>query len=236
VFRSFGGALGPNSDITVVTRWSGGVTGDGKVAGEDTVQYPLLVLSDPTSALAAAEKITLEPGEQVISHIFDLQKPLLPGSWMIRVVIDNVVIASHTFLILPLQFMQGRQISVKEARMLHRGPSKPYADADLSDISLHLNLGHGNSSAQEVSATHSHLYGPQLLKWIDELVARFYTVQDSCYIASQHVPECVRSFLDPCAKTTWSSWSPDPKSHLGEVNKNTGRITDPYRSGSGEFR
>lgn len=66
VFRNFGTTLGPNSDITVVTRWSGGVTGeDAGQREEDTIQHPLLVLSDPTSDLAAQEKIVLEPGEQV---------------------------------------------------------------------------------------------------------------------------------------------------------------------------
>nr|XP_045618170.1 xylosyltransferase oxt-like [Procambarus clarkii] len=237
VFRNLGGALGPNSDITVVTRWSGGVTGDARVAGEDTVQHPLVVLSDPTSTLAAEGKITLEPGEQVVSHNFDMRKPLLPGSWMVRVMIDNVVTASHSFLILPLQVVHGRQISVKEARALHKGPSGSYTDADLSNTCLLLSLGHhGNSSAQEVSASHSTLYGPQLSQWIDNLAQRFYTIQDSCYIASQDVPVCVRSLLDPCEKTTWSSQSPDPKSHLGEVDQQSGRIADSYRVGSGEFR
>ena len=52
----------------------------------------------------------------MVSHKFDIEKPLLPGSWTVRVVIDNVIIATHVFLILPLQFVSGRQISVKEAR------------------------------------------------------------------------------------------------------------------------
>ncbi|KAG7156935.1 Xylosyltransferase oxt-like [Homarus americanus] len=203
VFRNFGGAMGPNSDVTVATRWSGGVTGD----------------------------------ERVVSHNFELRKPLLPGSWMMRVLIDNVVIASHSFLILPLQFVQGRQISVKEARMLHKGPSEPYTNADLSHSSLLLSLGQpGNSSAQEVSALHSHLHGPKLSNWIDNLVTRFYTIQDSCYIPSQHVPECVHVLLDSCTKNIWSSQSPDPKSHLGEIDPKTGKIVDSYRIGNSEFR
>ncbi|XP_042203062.1 xylosyltransferase oxt-like [Homarus americanus] len=237
VFRNFGGAMGPNSDVTVATRWSGGVTGDERVGGEDTVQHPLIVLIDPTSTLAAEAEITLEPGEQVVSHNFELRKPLLPGSWMMRVLIDNVVIASHSFLILPLQFVQGRQISVKEARMLHKGPSEPYTNADLSHSSLLLSLGQpGNSSAQEVSALHSHLHGPKLSNWIDNLVTRFYTIQDSCYIPSQHVPECVHVLLDSCTKNIWSSQSPDPKSHLGEIDPKTGKIVDSYRIGNSEFR
>ncbi|XP_069195840.1 xylosyltransferase 2-like [Procambarus clarkii] len=161
VFRILGGALGPSSDITVVRRWSGGVTGDARVAGEDTV----------------------------VSHNFDMRKPLLPGSWKVRVMIDNVVRASHSFFILPLQVVHGRQISVKEARALHRGPSGSYSDADLSNTCLLLSLGHhGNSSAQEVSASHSTLYGPQLSQWIDELVTRYSEPFKGCIpVKLQHI-------------------------------------------------
>lgn len=58
-------------------------------------------------------------------------------------------------------------------RTLHKGPSQPYTDADFTKLNRLLSLEHlGNTSAQEVSATHSHLYGPQLSNWIDELVIR----------------------------------------------------------------
>lgn len=53
---------------------------------------------------------------QVLPHTFTLRKPLLPGAWMIKVIIDGAVVASHTFLVLPQQFIQGRQIPVQKAR------------------------------------------------------------------------------------------------------------------------
>ncbi|XP_069970502.1 xylosyltransferase oxt [Penaeus vannamei] len=228
VFRNFGIPFGPNSDVTIVTRWGAGINADGMP--EEGIEQPTLVLSDPTASVAAGEEITVDTGEQVVAHTFELRKPLLPGSWMVWVLVDNVIVASHTFLVLPMQFVQGRQISVKEAKTLHKGPSEPYTEEDVSHYSVLLNLGYpGNSSALEVSATHALLYGPQLSKWIDELVTRFYTVQDTCYIQSDHVPECVRAELDPCSKTNWSSFSPDPKSELGSVDPKTGRLTDAYR-------
>ncbi|XP_064113215.1 xylosyltransferase oxt-like [Macrobrachium nipponense] len=234
VFRNLGGALGPNSDITVITRWTGAKSDNvgGEEEEEETVQQPLLLLMDPVGA-KVAEEITLEAGDQVVSHKFDMHKPLLPGSWSVRVIIDNVVIATHTFVVLPYQFMNGRQITIKEARMLHKGPSGPYKDDETSIH--HLNYP-GNSSAMEIAVAHSHLYGPELSEWIDDLVNRFYTVQDTCYIPSEHVPECVRNSLEPCPETNWSSLSPDPKSELVGINPNSGKILDPHRVGSSDYR
>ncbi|KAK7082661.1 Xylosyltransferase 2 [Halocaridina rubra] len=230
VFRNFGSPIGPNNDITVVTRWTG--SSDGVEEEEGSVQQPLLILTDPVGTKVAAV-ITLESGEQVVSHKFDLQNPLLPGPWTVRVVVDNVVIATHMFLILPLQFINGRQISIKEARMLHKGPTGPYTD---DEASMRLQSYPGNSSAMEVAIAHSQLYGPLLSNWIDELVSRFFTIQDTCYIPSVHVPDCVRTSLEPCAETSWSSMSPDPKSELGDINIESGRIEDPYRLGNNDFR
>ncbi|XP_063876374.1 xylosyltransferase oxt-like isoform X1 [Scylla paramamosain] len=235
VFRNFGVPLGPNSDVTVMLRWSAGVAVEDQVA-EDNVQHPQIVLMDPTLTIAAEELLTLEPGEQVLSYTFTLRKPLLPGSWMIKIIISGAVVASHSFLVLPMQFVQGQQISVQKARELHRGPSEPYTDDDLSHLTALFALSHpGNVSAKEVTSHHSNLYGPQLSQWIDELVSRFYTIQDSCYVAGQDVPECVRFLLDSCSHTSWSSLAPDPKSDLGEVDDRTGRISDPYRIGNREF-
>ena len=40
---------------------------------------------------------------------------------------------------------------------------------------------------------------------------------------------CVKENITPCENTSWSSYSPDPKSNLGEVIQATGTIGDPYR-------
>ncbi|XP_050723662.1 xylosyltransferase oxt-like [Eriocheir sinensis] len=236
VFRNFGVPLGPNSDVTVVTRWSADVAVEEQAGEEDSLQHPHLVLADPTMTLVAEEFLTLESGEQILPHTFTLRKPLLPGAWTVRVIIDGAAVASHAFLVLPQQFIQGRQISVQKARELHRGPSEPYTDDDLSHLTALLSLSNpGNASAKEMISHHSNLYGPQLSQWIDELVSRFYTIQDSCYVDSEQVPECVRFLLDSCSHSSWSSLAPDPKADLGEVDARTGRISDPYRIGNREF-
>ena len=69
VFRDWGVALGPQGVITVVTRWAAqGEEGEavegmeGVVGGEEK---PLVLLQDPRGAVACAEEITLEEGDQV---------------------------------------------------------------------------------------------------------------------------------------------------------------------------
>lgn len=65
VFRNFGVPLGPNSDVTVVTRWSADTAVEEQAGEEDSLQHPHLVLADPTMTLVAEEFLTLESGEQV---------------------------------------------------------------------------------------------------------------------------------------------------------------------------
>lgn len=63
VFRNFGIPFGPNSDVTIVTRWGAGINADGMP--EEGIEQPTLVLSDPTASVAAGEEITVDTGEQV---------------------------------------------------------------------------------------------------------------------------------------------------------------------------
>ena len=69
LFRNLANALGPNSDITVVTRWiSEEDAGIQTEEGEDTENSQLvfkILLLDPFQVLAEEAVLTLESGEQV---------------------------------------------------------------------------------------------------------------------------------------------------------------------------
>ncbi|KAK3864332.1 hypothetical protein Pcinc_029975 [Petrolisthes cinctipes] len=278
MLRDWGSPLGPVSDVTVVTRWTadsgggGGGTGGAGVDGgveveEEVVLTPQLVLTDPNSSPAAKGEVTLDQTEQVLSYTFDLKKPLLPGSWMVSVVMNGEVIATLPFIIIPLQFVQGHHISLHQARTVHGGPAGPYTEDDLSEVLAMIGLPHhnNNNNNNNINNKHinnnnnnkhinnnnnnhhshnnnnnnnnnnNHLIGSHLLQWIDQLVARFYTIQDTCYVVSASVPECVKVLLDPCDNTPWSTQSPDPKAKLTHVDANNGRIAEPYRIGNKEI-
>ncbi|KAK3880258.1 hypothetical protein Pcinc_015239 [Petrolisthes cinctipes] len=274
MLRDWGSPLGPVSDVTVVTRWTadsggggggGGGTGGGVEVEEEVVLTPQLVLTDPNSSPAAKGEVTLDQTEQVLSYTFDLKKPLLPGSWMVSVVMNGEVIATLPFIIIPLQFVQGHHISLHQARTVHGGPAGPYTEDDLSEVLAMIGLPHHNNNnnnnndndnkhinnnnnhhshnnnnnnnkhINNNNNNNNHLIGSHLSQWIDQLVARFYTIQDTCYVVSASVPECVKVLLDPCDNTPWSTQSPDPKAQLTHVDANNGRIAEPYRIGNKEI-
>lgn len=243
IFRSFGLPLGPESDIIVTTRWHENLTKEDKKQKSidekdeenkeesNEISVAQLILTDPRKNAAAVQEVTLEAGDQVLSETFRLVKPLYPGIWNVHVVLNHIVIASHSFLVLPMQFVQGREIKIKEARKLHTGPEESYQQIDLHSICKDLDkYSNGNISAMD-TAEQGNYFGQQLKQWIDSLVRSFYDIQDNCYIPSNNydLPKSLSGMLKECPHTSWSSYSPDPKSDLGVIDHITGRISEPYR-------
>ena len=74
--------------------------------------------------------------------------------------------------------------------------------------------------AASIAMRNSLATGEQLLRWIDDLTFKFWTVRELCSVDSSL--SCPG--IETCSKTTWSSLSPDPKSELGQVNAETGRM------------
>ncbi|CAL4109821.1 unnamed protein product [Meganyctiphanes norvegica] len=244
IFRSFGLPLGPESDIIVVTKWHDTETKEDKKHKsqnekveddkEETneVSTAQLILTDPRDKAAALQEITLESGDQILSETFKLVKPLYPGIWKVHVVQNHKVIASHSFLVLPMQFVQGREIKIKESRQLHKGPEESYQQIDLHSICKDLDKYNiGNFSAMNLASEHGSYFGQQLKQWIDSLVTSFYDIQDNCYIpsSSYDFPKSLSGMLKECPHTSWSSYSPDPKSDLGVIDHVSGKMSEPYR-------
>ena len=64
--------------------------------------------------------------------------------------------------------------------------------------------------------------GTDLFKWATDLVKEFYNMTETCL---------VESYMDlydlpDCKDTDWSSLSSDPKSEIGDVNPETGRLIE----------
>lgn len=73
-------------------------------------------------------------------------------------------------------------------------------------------------SALEESQKKASLVGKALEGWVDSLVGAFWVTGGMCSTQTSLCPS-----VQLCAKTSWSSLSPDPKSELGAVKSN-GRI------------
>ena len=65
MFRNLAGVIGPNSDITVVSRWSS--SQQEKEDQEEIITYPKILLLDPYDTFADEATISLDSEEQVIT-------------------------------------------------------------------------------------------------------------------------------------------------------------------------
>ena len=63
--------------------------------------------------------------------------------------------------------------------------------------------------------------GAQLEEWLDELVQVFWKMEGSCKTNVDIGGRC--SWISNCSATDWSTFSPDPKTEIGEIKPN-GRI------------
>lgn len=209
LFRNFGGLLGPYSDVVLKHVW-----GEGE-------PYTLSVAwVDPAKTVAASYDVDLVAGANTASQKPDLQKPLRPGVWTVKVMYKWQVVAETCFLVVPLTFYKGRTISAVEAALTHSGPSGLYAGRDFSDFVTVLQLDDVDM-AKQTAAENARKAGKDLEVWVDSLVGELWRVEGSCSKGGI-LDTC--PYLDQCEATSWSSLSPDPKSELTPVNKLLGRI------------
>lgn len=106
----------------------------------------------------------------------------------------------------------------EEDSWLHSGPpGNLYLDQSFQQLSSVLKLP-PQEPAMQVAERAAQLVGQPLEAWVDSLLGTFWVIGDLCSTKTSSCPT-----VGLCAKTTWSSLSPDPKSELGPV-KSDGRI------------
>ncbi len=122
----------------------------------------------------------------------------------------------------PLSYYGGRPITDGEAAILHSGPPKGiYTEQNFSHIKRLLNNKQENDMSDQHLKFNSLKSGVDREVWIEELAKEVWLVTDSC-INGPSQPACPK--LPSCQTISWSSLSPDPKSEIGPMNKETGRI------------
>ncbi|XP_054264373.1 xylosyltransferase oxt-like isoform X2 [Macrosteles quadrilineatus] len=191
------------------------------VSGSSGANLTLLWV-DPTGVLADVSEASVDETSAIYNVKPTLKTPLLPGVWWLKVVVDNRVVAHTDFLVSPLQFSSGVVLTQQQARFQHSGPTQSYhvQDSPLQDL-----LDAPDPSLAVRAEANAHRYGKDLTQWIDTLVARFYSVVESCAVTSSTLELCQSLQLEPCVSTSWSSLTPDPKSTVTAINKTTGRLS-----------
>ncbi|XP_014272406.1 xylosyltransferase oxt isoform X2 [Halyomorpha halys] len=173
-----------------------------------------LLWIDPIGTLADVSFLSIS-GDSLTGFIkSSLKAPLFPGIWTLRVLYGGKAHSETSFLVTPLELLNGSPLTQREAGFMHRGPSERYPKRG-EDWGIR---GGGNALERRALAN-ARRTGKDLQQWIDSLSSRFYEIVESCVVKKRKWCD-----LPVCENTNWSSLSPDPKSELTRVDEFSGRM------------
>ena len=178
----------------------------GGVPGEIGVSW-----EDPVGEKVSTFAMKLEASWFVSYHKPKVERPIRPGVWTVQVQLQpkdgGAVLMQNQFLVVPIT---------------HEN-KQPLADPQLVNAKRSVSVK-PSVNAKEFALWRSNVTkaGPQLEQWMDSLVARHWNFEGYCRTGMEGAPsKC--SWIPDCVATSWSSFSPDPKSDIGESQPN-GRI------------
>lgn len=212
--RNFARILGPYSEPALVYQFSASPYSSGT---SYNVSYLWI---DPAGALVEVSDAFVEEGF-TIGHVKpSLKQPLLPGAWTVKLLCKFEVVADVRFLVVPLQFFGGSVVRQNQVGFVHGGVG---ANSDFGEgYNKFLPDAVEREHLERLSQANAKRYDVDLEEWIDGLVLAFYQFENVCF----KTKSCAGS-LQLCSDTNWSSFAPDPKSYIGQLNKTTGRF-DPW--------
>ncbi|XP_046561647.1 xylosyltransferase 1-like [Haliotis rubra] len=202
LFRNYGKLIGPYDDVVLRHVWGAGI--------EFVISVAWI---DPVNVIAASYDVKVLSSGHTGSHKPQLNRPLRPGIWQVKLMYNLQLLAETSFLVIPLTVYDGHPISAAEIYRAHSGPQGFYASKDFSEFRDVLNVPK-HADLQTQAAVNAKKVGKDLENWVDSLVPLFWQVQRSCTIEDLSNTCLV---LEQCKKTSWSSRSPDPKSDLSSV-------------------
>ncbi|XP_007543459.1 xylosyltransferase 1 [Poecilia formosa] len=207
MFRNIGGLMGPMDETVAMQKWNKGPN--------VTVT---VVWIDPTNVIAATYDILIDASAEFTHYRPPLNQPLRPGVWNVRILHNWSPVAEIRFLIVPLAYNKHQPIRQEDTLRLHNGPAKnSYMEQSFHGLNPVLNIP-VSLAYVERAKRNAALTGPELEGWVDGLVGELWEAADICAVGLTACP-----VMQPCAKSPWSSMSPDPKSQLGAPHPD-GRI------------
>ncbi|XP_048411257.1 xylosyltransferase 2 isoform X2 [Stegostoma tigrinum] len=207
LFRNFGGLIGPFDEPVAMQKWAKGSN-----------MTATVVWIDPTYIVATSYDIMVDSEAEYTHYKPPLNRPLRPGSWIVRVLHLWVLLAETKFLVVPLAYSGKQPFRKGQDQWLHAGPpNNEYMDQSFQHLNGILNLPPSDIAIKE-AFRNSHLVGKPLELWVYESIGKFWSATNTCTVEPSPCP-----LLPPCQKTIWSSLSDDPKSELGPV-KGDGRL------------
>ncbi|XP_065211692.1 xylosyltransferase oxt-like [Planococcus citri] len=218
--RNYVNAMGPNSEPVLIYSIISGLP-----ASNISV-----IWMNPVNVIEEVNEISLDESLGIHHVKPDLKTPLLPGQWQIHLIHMDEVLASVKFLINPLETVSGKPIILEQAKTTHFGSENTFKSAyDETYLKSILNLVEDHNDVVRLKKDYvekSKYTGLQLQQWLDDLVVRSFKMVNVCHNneLSKDEWKCVRENVQQCKVSLWSSFSPDPKTHITTVNKSTGRL------------
>ncbi|CAN8007308.1 unnamed protein product [Ixodes pacificus] len=206
MLRDFPRLLGPRSEPGALHSWGAG-----------RALAVTFVWVDPAKVVAGSYEVRVESGPQTLFHRPEFRKPLRPGAWTLLVFYEWRLVGQTRFLVLPVAPVAGGAEATAE---VNGGPRGPYIDHDLSRVEEHLGYSRETRTALKAQAdADGRRTGRELERWVDALIAEFWTFQGACSIRGGDAAEGDRcgAGLPTCGKTEWSSFSYDATVRVGQV-------------------
>ncbi len=168
----------------------------------------VIVWEDPIGERVATYTMKLEANWFISFHKPKLDKPIRPGVWSVRIEMkDGTRIMQTKFLVIPVTHENTRPLTNPQAANARRANSVHPGVDSKEFLTWRTNVAKAGSELEE---------------WLDELMTGFWKLEDMCRTSDlDGGGQC--SWLPECASTSWSTFSPDPKSEIGDV-KADGRI------------
>lgn len=209
IFRNIAGLIGPNDNPTLVHRW---------VHGEEF--HVRIVWQDPLNVIAGMYQMKVEKNWVISFHKPTFNKPLRPGTWVVKLVYnDDVVLGEVKFLVIPEAYFGGKSATLEYVVANNNGPPAGLYSSDFV-IEFDREANDTKERVKEFSENSSTL-GSHLDDWVDKHVLRHWDLKATCAIVEGQFKKC--GGVTSCRDTDWSSRSPDPKSEVGNINKD-GRL------------
>ncbi|KAJ9592775.1 hypothetical protein L9F63_015553 [Diploptera punctata] len=162
--RNFLHYLGPFSEPSLVYQFS--------VNSQPSTYNVTFLWVDPAGLLVEASDVHIEDAHAINYVKPLLREPLLPGVWSVKMVHEGAVVAHTEFLVTPLEFISGANITQHQAGFLHSGPAQPYPINDLTEWEKLLENTGDRSALQRKAMVNARRFGLDLKDWIDNLNSR----------------------------------------------------------------
>lgn len=218
-FRNLANILGPLSEPVLLCQFSSQVD-------KKNENFTVIWL-DPTGAIGDVNGIHVDENNLTNFVRPNLKAPLLPGVWKVGLFEQNRLIVATKFLISPLEYFSGKELSHQEANIFHSGSQNSYKNYSNFKPKNFLPDQDESILLQKISQSNIQRINEDLKEWIDGLSSDFYNVLGSCVVSKDDMKDkltCGHHTFENCAATKWSSLSPDPKGSIGKLNKVTGRL------------